>query len=100
MKRGLDPGGVTGYGCDGTMKFSGHKLSFVFFVIAFWYGTVGLTSVSAQYLDPGSGSYLLQIGIAAFLAALVFFKSAQAYSRGIVSRLLRRTSKNDPSDSA
>jgi hypothetical protein len=44
------------------------------------------------YLDPGSGSYLVQMIIAAVLAGLFFFKSLWWKIKAFFTR-----SKNDPS---
>jgi hypothetical protein len=45
------------------------------------------------YVDPGSGSYLIQILIAAVLGALFYFKSAWLWIKSIFS------GKKDPKSS-
>ena len=66
---------------------------FVFVVAVAMLGGVG--TVEAQYLDPGSGSYLLQFAIAAILAASVFWKGIFGRSRDVLSRIVRKVVGRD-----
>ena len=50
----------------------------------------------AQYLDPGSGSYLLQLLIAGALGALFTVGVYWKRVKGFFSRLLRRKKDGDP----
>jgi hypothetical protein len=45
----------------------------------------------AQYLDPGSGSYLLQIAIAAVLGGVFFFTSLFSRFKERLERVFRKT---------
>ena len=52
-----------------------------------------------QYLDPGSGSYLLQLLIAAALGALIALRLYWKRVKGFVSRLLGRRAQGDQDES-
>jgi len=54
-----------------------------------------LYPVLAQYIDPGTGSYLYQLAIAGF-GALVFFFSFRM--KGFFTRFLARFKKQDPAE--
>lgn len=45
------------------------------------------------YIDPGSGSYLVQVIIAAALGIAFFFKNIVLYIRHFFSRIFRKKSK-------
>ena len=47
--------------------------------------------ITILYVDPGSGSYLVQVIIAAILGALFYFKSGWLWLKNFFSR----TKKND-----
>jgi hypothetical protein len=49
------------------------------------------------YIDPGSGSYLVQIIIAAVLGVGFFFRNIWAWIKSIFSRSSRKTNDNLPS---
>lgn len=42
------------------------------------------------YIDPGSGSYLVQVIIAAVLGVVFFFKNIATYIKHFVYRFIRR----------
>jgi len=50
----------------------------------------------ARYLDPGSGSYLLQLLIAGALGALFALGVYWKRAKGFISRLLGRHKDGDP----
>jgi hypothetical protein len=52
----------------------------------------------AHYLDPGSGSYLLQLLIAGALGALFALRLYWKRVRGFFSRLLGRRTDGDPDE--
>jgi hypothetical protein len=45
------------------------------------------------YIDPGSGSYLIQVIVAAALGIAFFFKNIVLYIRHFFYRLFRKKSK-------
>ena len=47
------------------------------------------------YIDPGSGSYLIQVIIAAVLGTLFFFKNLWWKFRSLFSRKKQEPPKND-----
>lgn len=47
------------------------------------------------YIDPGSGSYLIQAIVAAVLGVAFFFKNIMLYVRHFFSRLFGKKSKTD-----
>lgn len=49
------------------------------------------------YIDPGSGSYLVQVIIAAVLGVGFFFKNLRAWIRSIFIRSPKKTNDNLPS---
>ncbi len=53
-------------------------------------GATGVLSRPAQYLDPGSGSYLLQLLIAGILGALVALRLYWRQVKEFFSKLLKR----------
>ncbi len=57
-------------------------------------------TAEAQYLDPGSGSYLLQFVIAALLAGVIFLKSIVVHGKPVLTRILRKVFGNGRRDSA
>jgi len=52
-------------------------------------GHVGVGSLVWGYLDPGSGSLLLQLLIAGLLSGTFFLKSTMLYVRGLVAKVAR-----------
>ena len=50
-------------------------------------------SSNLNYIDPGTGSYIYQILIAAGVAVGVYFKSTKAYIFSIISKI-RKKDKN------
>ena len=48
--------------------------------------------IIAQYLDPGSGSYIYQLVIAGFTASLFFFSHR---IKGLMGKFFRSLKKND-----
>ena len=56
-------------------------------------GTTKMISDFLLYIDPGSGSYLVQVIIAAVLGVSFFFRNIWAY---IKSFFTRSSKKNDP----
>jgi len=53
----------------------------------------GSISMAHAYLDPGTGSFILQMVIAGVLGALLYIKLAWASVKAFFSRLFRRGSK-------
>ena len=51
-------------------------------------------SSNINYIDPGTGSYLYQILIAAGIAVGIYFRSTKAYILSIFSKL-RKKNKNE-----
>ena len=49
------------------------------------------------YIDPGSGSYLVQVIIAAVLGVAFFFRNIWAYIKSFFSRPSKKTNDN-PTD--
>lgn len=45
------------------------------------------------YIDPGSGSYLIQVIVAAALGIAFFFKNIALYVRHFFHRIFRKKSK-------
>jgi hypothetical protein len=50
------------------------------------------------YIDPGSGSYLVQVIAAAVLSIVFFFKNLKLYIKDLFRRLFRRNEKKDDKD--
>lgn len=50
--------------------------------------------LQAQYLDPGTGSYILQILIAAALVSVFYFKQIFAFVKKFVAKAFRKSSEN------
>ena len=53
-------------------------------------GMAGILTQPAQYLDPGSGSYLLQLLIAGILGVLFALRLYWKQVKGFFLRLLKR----------
>ena len=51
------------------------KSSFAFIAVVITFLTVGLSEHALAYIDPGSGSYMLQLGISGLLGAIFAAKS-------------------------
>jgi hypothetical protein len=49
----------------------------------------------AQYLDPGTGSYILQILMALGLASIFYFKQIFAFVKGLVAKMYKRFGRDD-----
>jgi hypothetical protein len=49
------------------------------------------------YIDPGSGSYLVQVLIAAVLGVGFFFRNLRTYVKSIFSRSEKTPTDNHPS---
>jgi hypothetical protein len=47
------------------------------------------------YIDPGSGSYLVQVIVAAALGIVFFFKNLKLYIRAFFARLFQKKNKKD-----
>ncbi|MFL5809915.1 MAG: hypothetical protein ACJ749_10375 [Flavisolibacter sp.] len=50
------------------------------------------------YIDPGSGSYLVQVIAAAVLSIVFFFKNLKLYIKDLFRRLFRRNEKKQDQD--
>jgi hypothetical protein len=48
------------------------------------------------YIDPGSGSYLVQIIAAAVVGVAMFFKNIKLYIRSFFTRSPKKTKDNPP----
>jgi hypothetical protein len=48
------------------------------------------------YLDPGSGSYLVQVIAAVALGIVFFFKNIKLYIRAFFSRFSKKNKDNPP----
>lgn len=48
------------------------------------------------YIDPGSGSYLVQVIAAAVVGVAVFFKNIKLYIRSLFTRTRKKTNDNPP----
>jgi hypothetical protein len=46
------------------------------------------------YIDPGSGSYLVQMIVAALLGASMFFKNIRVYVKALFSRFSKKDKEN------
>lgn len=46
------------------------------------------------YIDPGSGSYLVQVIIAAALSVAFFFRNIKMYIKSIFTRTKKKTNDN------
>lgn len=46
------------------------------------------------YIDPGSGSYLVQVLVAAALGVAFFFRNIKMYIRAFFSRFLKKKKEN------
>jgi hypothetical protein len=51
------------------------------------------------YIDPGSGSYLVQVIIAAILGVAFFFKNIKLHIQAFFYRLFGKKDKNKPPES-
>ncbi|MEI2738318.1 MAG: hypothetical protein V9F01_05990 [Chitinophagaceae bacterium] len=49
------------------------------------------------YIDPGSGSYLVQVIAAAALGVAFFFRNIRAYIKSIFTRTSKKPNDNNPS---
>ena len=49
------------------------------------------------YIDPGSGSYLVQVIVAAALGVAVFFRNIKNYIKAFFHRPGKKTNDNPPS---
>ena len=47
------------------------------------------------YIDPGSGSYLIQVIVAAVLGIVFFFKNLKLYIKSFFYRKFRKKRKTD-----
>tara|TARA_A100001011_G_C14234835_1_gene810508 strand:- start:97 stop:261 length:165 start_codon:yes stop_codon:yes gene_type:complete len=47
-------------------------------------------SSNINYIDPGTGSYIYQILIAAGIAVGVYFRSTKAYISSIISKIRKK----------
>jgi hypothetical protein len=52
------------------------------------------------YIDPGSGSYLVQVLIAAVLGIVFFFKNIRLYIKSFFTRSSKKTTTTDTSADA
>lgn len=48
------------------------------------------------YIDPGSGSYLVQVIVAAVLGVAMFFKNIKLYIKSFFHRTPRKPKDNPP----
>jgi hypothetical protein len=48
------------------------------------------------YIDPGSGSYLVQVIVAAIVGIGFFFKNIKIYIRSLFTRSSKKTNDNPP----
>jgi hypothetical protein len=53
------------------------------------------TPLYAQYLDPGTASYILQILLAVALSSLFYIKQIFAFLKRMVGKLTHKVSRND-----
>jgi hypothetical protein len=51
--------------------------------------------LQAQYLDPGTGSYILQILLAVGLASIFYFKQIFAFTKAFISKMHKRFFPDD-----
>jgi len=58
------------------------------------------TSQADAYLDPGTGSYVLQIVAAAFLAGTVLIKGFWGNIKDVIDKLFMRKGKNSENGSS
>jgi len=49
------------------------------------------------YIDPGSGSYLVQLIVAGALGVAVFFRNIKNYIKAFFTRSGKKTNDNPPS---
>lgn len=56
------------------------------------------TNKARAYLDPGSGSYLLQILLAGFFSALLFIKTFWRKIYYFLKKIFKKKVKNPPKD--
>ena len=47
------------------------------------------------YIDPGSGSYLVQVIVAAALGVAFFFRNIKTYIKSFFTRSSRKTNETD-----
>jgi hypothetical protein len=52
------------------------------------------------YIDPGSGSYLVQVVIAGVLGIVFFFKNIRLYIKSFFTRSSKKTNTTDTSADA
>jgi hypothetical protein len=52
------------------------------------------------YIDPGSGSYLVQVLVAAILGVVFFFKNIRLYIKSFFTRSSKKTNTTDTSADA
>jgi hypothetical protein len=48
------------------------------------------------YIDPGAGSYLVQVVVAAAVGVAMFFKTIKMYVRTFFSRFRKKPKDNSP----
>lgn len=48
------------------------------------------------YIDPGSGSYLVQVIVAAVLGVAFFFRNIRTYIKSIFARTPKKPNDNPP----
>jgi hypothetical protein len=53
-------------------------------------------NIELLYIDPGSGSYLVQVIVAAVLGVAFFFKNIMAYIRSFFYRSPKKKTDNQP----
>ncbi|MBM4387251.1 MAG: hypothetical protein FJ088_05895 [Deltaproteobacteria bacterium] len=70
------------------MRISGKSLLALLVILLFPLNALG-------YLDPGSGSYFIQIVIAAVLGGLFFLKVSWQRVSGFFRKLMKRQNKNE-----
>jgi hypothetical protein len=51
---------------------------------------------SLLYLDPGSGSYLVQMIVGAVLGVVMFFKNIRLYIKALFTRTPKKPKDNPP----
>jgi len=51
---------------------------------------ISTQDVHAQYIDPGTGSYLVQLLLAGFLALIFFFKNPKALLKTLKDKVFKQ----------
>lgn len=49
---------------------------------------------NAQYIDPGTGSYLLQFLIAGFLAMIFYLKNTRVFFRAVFTKFFKKKNES------